>query len=210
MDQRRIGREGLRGRHDGRQRVVLDLQQLRRIARMVERVGRDHGDDVADMAHLARRHRQMVGLAMAIAGRVLDLADRRQMADLVRYKVVGGVDRRDAGRGEGGRLVDAGKPRMGVRRAHEQDGKRIGRRGVVGIAAAAGQQPAVLAARQWLAELNWSIHDVGYTGFSRRPVTMKIWGSDYSCSWRRPLGVGGPCSRRTGMATRLPWIASWS
>ncbi len=191
MDQWRIRCERLRRRDDGRQRLVVDLQHFRRIARLVERAGHDHGDDVADMAHLARRHRQMGGLAMAVAGRVLDLADRRQVADLVGHKVVGGVDRRDAGRGEGGRLVDAGEPRMGVRRAYEQHGKRARRRGVVGIAAAAGQQPAVLASRQRLAELDWSIHGVGYTGFWCRPVTMKIWGSDYSCSWRRLLGVGG-------------------
>ena len=83
VDQRRIGCEGLRDRHDGGQRVVVDLEQFRCVARLVERVGHDHGDDVADMAHLARWHRQMCGLAVAVAGRILDLADRRQMADLV-------------------------------------------------------------------------------------------------------------------------------
>ena len=205
VDQRRIGCEGLRRRDDGGQRLVVDLQRFRRVARLVERAGHDHGDDVADMTHLARRHRQMRGLAMAVAGRILDLADRRQMADLVGQKVVGGVDRRDAGRGEGRRRVDAGEPRMGVRRAHEQHGQRTGRRGVVGIAAAAGQQPAVLASRQRLAELHWSIHGVGYTGFWPRAVTMKSW-----VRITPVLGLGGPCSRPTGMATRTPWIVSWS
>src|SRR5690349_21373252 len=75
---------------------------------------------------------------------------------------------------------------MGVRRAHEQDGQRPGRRGVVGVAAAAGQQAAVLTSGQRLAERHGSIHAVGYSGFFSRSVTMKIWGWDYSCSRRRP------------------------
>jgi hypothetical protein len=145
----------------------------------------------------------MGGLAMAVAGRILDLADRRQMADLVGQKIVGGIDRRDAGRGEGGRRVDAGQSRMGVRRAHEQHGQRTGRRGVVGIAAAAGQQPAIFTASERLAELYGSIHEVGYTGFWLGPVTMKSW-----VRITPVLGPGGPCSGLTGMATRAPWIAS--
>ena len=83
VDQRRIGREGLRRRDDGGQRLVVDLQRFRRVARLVERAGHDHGDDVADMAHLAGGIGRCGGLAMAVAGRILDLADRRQMADLV-------------------------------------------------------------------------------------------------------------------------------
>src|SRR4029453_18309411 len=74
---------------------------------------------------------------------------------------------------------------MVVRRAPRQDGQRPGRRGVVGVAAAAGQQPPIFAPCQRLAERHWSIHGVGYSGFSCRPATMKIWGSGYSCSWRR-------------------------
>jgi hypothetical protein len=83
------------------------------------------------MAHLADGHRQMRGLAMAVAGFVLDLADRRQVANLVGDEVFGGVDGRDAGGFQSRRLVDAVQPGMGVRGADEQDSKRAGRRGVV-------------------------------------------------------------------------------
>ena len=83
VDQRRIRRQRLRGSHHGRQRLVVDLERLRGIARLVERFSHDHGHDVADMAHPAGRHRQMQRLAMAVAGGVLDFADRRQVADLI-------------------------------------------------------------------------------------------------------------------------------
>ena len=107
MEQRRARGQRLRHRNHRRQRLVVDGERLRRVARLVERLGHDHGHDVADMAHLAGRHRQMQRLAVAVAGRVLDLADRRQVTDLVGQKIVGGVDRGHAGRGQRGALVDA-------------------------------------------------------------------------------------------------------
>ena len=147
MDQRRARRQRLRHGDDGGQRLVADRQRLRRVARLVERLGHDHGDDVADMAHLAGRHRQVRRLAMAVAGRVLDLADRRQVADLVGQK----SRRRCRSRRRRARPARRScrcRSAAHGRAASARTAPRARRgRGVVGIAAAAGQEPPVLAAR---------------------------------------------------------------
>ena len=55
---------------------------------------------------------------------------------------------------------------MRIGRAYEQHGKCVPRRGVVGVAAATGQEPAILASLDRLAELEGDVHAIGYTGFA--------------------------------------------
>ena len=47
----RAGRERAFGRDDGRERLVLDLDQLGRVNRLVAALGDDKGDVIADPAH---------------------------------------------------------------------------------------------------------------------------------------------------------------
>jgi hypothetical protein len=139
MHQRRARCQRLLRRDDRRQHLVIDHQRFGRVARLVERVGHDHGHDIADMAHLADRHRQMRWLAVTVAGGILDFADGGQMSQPVGRGVFSRVDRRDTGRGQRRRFVDAGEAGVRMGRAHEQHGQGIARRGVLGITAAAGQ-----------------------------------------------------------------------
>ena len=51
--------EGARGIDDGRQRLVIDRDQLGRVARRGGGLGDDHRDRVADMPHPVARDRRM-------------------------------------------------------------------------------------------------------------------------------------------------------
>ena len=113
-DRRRAA--GQRGRavdHRG-QRLVVDLDQLGRLARDLLAVGHDEGHRIADMAHAAlgqcqpRRHDQR--LHRGHAG---------QRADPVGREIGRGVDAVHAGKRRGPRNVDPLDERMGVRRAQD-------------------------------------------------------------------------------------------
>src|SRR6185312_198975 len=157
MDQRRAGCQRLRHGDDGGQALVVDHQQLGRVARLVERLRNDHRGNVADMAYLADWHRQVRRFDMAIAVGVLDLADTGQVAELVGRGVLRGVDRHHAGHRQRFRLVDTGNACMRVRRAHEQHRERLARCRVLGVAAAAGEEALVLAPRQRQADAHAAI-----------------------------------------------------
>ncbi len=107
MNEGRTGRQRLCHGHDRRQDFVVDGEDLCGIARLFERIRHDHGHDVADMPHLAGRHGKMEGLAMAVAGFVLELADGRKMPHLVGEEIGRREDCRDTRESERGSRVDA-------------------------------------------------------------------------------------------------------
>ena len=76
----------------------------------------------------------------------LDQPAADQVAQAVGLDVLAGEHRQHAGHGLGRGLVDAGDPRMGVRRAHEIGVRLAVLADVVGVAALAGDEALILAA----------------------------------------------------------------
>ena len=115
IDARRARLERFGGVEHRGQRLVFDLDQLRRLARDARGFGGDRRQHVADVARL---------LALGDeAGPVgVDLAD-----PAVARHVLGGRDRGDAGKRERLGDVDAHDPRARVRRQHEDAVKHAGR-----------------------------------------------------------------------------------
>ncbi len=151
-DQRHAGLDRVAGRDDGRQRLVIDLDQLGGIDRLVIGLGHDEGDIVADHAHPVLDQGR---IARPIAGRVaaaLEPARHRQVAE-ARGLVVGAGDHREhAGRGFGLGGVDLADAGMGVRRAQHIAMRRAGKHHVGDIAAAALDQSRIFEARDRLAD----------------------------------------------------------
>ena len=102
MQQHGAGRDGLDGVEDGGQLLVVDLDQPRRGAGLLARLGGDGGDDVAGVARDVGEHALVARLA-AVEPEVGDVLGRQRDA------AVG--QRRD---------VDAHHARVRVRRAHER------------------------------------------------------------------------------------------
>ena len=98
----------------GVDRLVLDLDELGRVARELARLGDDGDDRLADVAHLADREREVLQVR---AGHRRDLEERiGQRRDLF-----AGQRPVDARGRLGLRDVDRGDVRVRVRRAHEVD-----------------------------------------------------------------------------------------
>ena len=146
------GGQGIRGGGDRGKRLVIDLDQLGRVARQVMGPGDDESDIVADQPHpvLAERqvrrgeHRRAVGLvARHRAG---------DAAEPGRLDIGMGIDREHAGGGRGGGGVDRADPGMGVRRAQHVAIGLAGAVEVVAVAPAAAQQARVFPTRHALAD----------------------------------------------------------
>ena len=105
-----LARHRLLDGEDGRKRLVLDLDELRGRARLIERGGRDRRDRLAFILDQVGGEQRLVA------------ADRR---DVVLAGNVGGGDRRDhAGRGERADKVDAPDAGMGMRAEHQRGFER--------------------------------------------------------------------------------------
>ncbi len=125
---------------DGGQRLVLDLDQLGRVARELARRGDDRGDRIADEARLADGEGVVLELP---AGRRRDLEERLgQDRDLV-----AGQRADHAGRLERRADVDRDDPRVRVGRAHEVHEAHVVALDVVDEDALALDEAAVLLAR---------------------------------------------------------------
>ena len=126
MDRARLDRVG--GAHDSLRRLVIDLDQLGRVFRLVERLGDHHRHRLADILHFLGRHRVMardVNLVIRLEGEI-DVG-RAFVGGIVgdRLHAVGdpvgaGIDRDHARRGLRGGRVDAEDARRGVRAAHHR------------------------------------------------------------------------------------------
>ncbi len=129
-----------------RQRRPVDLDRLQRVARMLDGVGDDKGDGVADMTNLAvgedriGRAGEGVDLEIEQAGKTAEIPDvlRRQ-------------DQGDPRQAAGARGAD-GEFRMRMRRAQHQRVHRRLRRVIVGIAALAADQRIVFLAQDALTD----------------------------------------------------------
>ena len=145
VDLRRPVREGLaHGRH-GRQRGVVHLHLLRRVARRARALRHHDRHRVPDVAHRVRREhrmgRRLVRLPVLAGHR--PAADERALA--VRREVRPGQHRHHPGRGSRGRGVE-GERGVGMGRAHER-GVRLARKvRVVGVIAGPGEEPVVFGA----------------------------------------------------------------
>ena len=128
----------------GGDRLVLDLDELGRVARELARLGDDGDDRLADVAHLADRERVVLQVR---AG------DRRDLEERIgqRRDLFAGQRPVDAGRLLGLRDVDRGDVRVRVRRAHEVDVAHAVPLDVVDEDALALNEAAVLLARDALA-----------------------------------------------------------
>ncbi len=155
-DLRRILPDGVDDAGDRRQRCPLHFDRFNGVARMIDCIGDDKGDGVADVPHLV--------LCQDRIGRTgervdLEIEQARQIAEIA--NVGRGQHQRDAGQRAGRRGID-GEPGMRVRRAQHQRVHRRLRRDVVGIAALAADERVILLAKHALtdAEFYGSSHFV--------------------------------------------------
>ncbi len=156
MHHRRVGVERAVGIHQRRQCLEVELHQLGGVAGLIEGLGDDEDDRVADVAHppagehRTRRHESLAAAAARHGGQA------RHGADAGRREVGACQDGQDPGRllrrfdiqpGDGG--VGEGAPHDGaIGLSCEID--------VIGIAALAGEQSSVLDASHGLADAELS------------------------------------------------------
>jgi hypothetical protein len=136
-DQRRVGVERAAGVDDRGQRVVLDVDELERVARRVLVRGDDERDLLALEADLvAGEHRLRV------------VGDRRHPRQAERLEVLRRDDRRDVGVRERARGVDGDDARVRVRAAQDRAVDHAGQADVVQVGALAADEARVLLALQ--------------------------------------------------------------
>ncbi len=130
-DRRRVRGQRVAGLRRPRQRRVFDRDRLRRVERLLGRLGHDHRHRLADMAHPVGRQRHLRAdkdRAAAGTGQFHVVAGLRHRVVRDRGKPVGaavrsGEDAEHPRHRRRPRRVDAHDPRMRVGRAHD---RRIG------------------------------------------------------------------------------------
>ena len=106
VEQRRAGLGGFRGIGHGRQRLDVEFDRFRRVARLRQRF-RDHeGHGIADEAHLVGRQRRAVGLQQRRAVAALQRQAAGEGVVAGGFKVLAGPDAEHARHRPGGRRVD--------------------------------------------------------------------------------------------------------
>jgi hypothetical protein len=146
------GRKALRGGgvDHRRQFVVIDGDQRRRGLRLVQRFGHHHRHPVAHVAHLAIGQHRVLGLLHRRTIEAVDQPAAGQAADGL--EVLAGEDAQHAGRGGGGRGVQAFDAGVGIRAAQKVGMGLALQRDVVGVLALAGEEAAVFTAFDRLAD----------------------------------------------------------
>ena len=132
---------------DGRQRVVVDLDELGRVLGLRLGLGDDHDDRIADVPHLALRQGRVRRLDHDRAVLVLDLPAAGDAAQPVGGHVVAGQDGEHARRRE--RAAEASIDRIAAwayGRADEHGPGLPRQHDVVGVAPLAEEEAAVLLA----------------------------------------------------------------
>ena len=165
------GAHALRGRRvdHRREHVVVHVDQIGRIARLIERLGHHEGDQVTDEERLVVAEDRMLGFDHRRVVGVLDQPAARQAADLAEVRA--GVDAEHAPRLRRGGGIDAEDLRVRVRRAHERGIGLLRQRDVVGVLTASGEEALVLATLDRLADESLScVH----TFVSRTTVLSRI------------------------------------
>ncbi len=157
-DPRRIGPRGLDGIRHPRQHLVVDRHLLGGRLRLAERLRDHHRHRLADMTRLVVRQQKVRSdehrgstaagqLDVVVGGRHRIVRDRLQT---IRLNIGAGEHPQHARHRHRLGHVDRADPRVGMRRAHHRGPDLAGQSEVVREAAAPGDEPPVLVARQRL------------------------------------------------------------
>ncbi len=135
-----------------RQLGIVQLDRLRGVARLIERL-RDHKSDrLTDMANLAdgehRPRRVVARLAVAAVERV----HAGHVAELVGLHIGPGQNQQHPGHAPRRGGIDFEQPGMRDRRAQNRGKGHAGERDVVGVAAFSGEKPLILVALERLTD----------------------------------------------------------
>ena len=175
-DRRRARPDRVEHADDGGQRLVLHLDRFDRLAGLLQCIGDDKGDRVADAAHLADGE---CGVGRLLHRRAVDIGDppaARDAADIVGGEVGAGEDGDDARHRGSRRGIDRLEVGMGVWRAQEHAEGHVPELHVGDVVALAGEEALVLLAEDRRADACLARH----AAFSRAGVHR-----------RRPVEDGG-------------------
>ena len=162
------------GGGDRRQRLVVHLDQLSGIKRLRHGLGHHEGHTVAEPAHAILRQDRIARLVLRRAVAPLEATWNGQIAVAGRLHVGASEYGQDAGRGFGRRNVERLDPGVRVRRAQHHAMHQAGQLDVVGIAAAALDQPRILEARHALTDCEFAHGSVLPVDFrNHRTVTRR-------------------------------------
>ena len=149
--QRRARLQGIDGRCHGGQRLVLDLDQFRRVHRLIEGFGNDESDAIAHIAHPIRDQARIGRTVKWRSVAALFTALGHWQIAIARSRPIGaGQHRQDAGRGFGTAGVDRGDIGMGMQRSQHHPMGHMRKRHIGDIAATAAQQTHILEPRYTL------------------------------------------------------------
>ena len=148
--ERRTLGDGIDDIGDHRQRVVTDVDSLRRLTRLFGALCDHCGDGFADEAHRADRERVPRRRRARRPVRALEVRRRRQRLHLRANEIVAGDDREHARQRCGGGGVDAENPRVRIRRSQKRNMRLPWRGYVVGKDSRSGEKPLVLDAQHRL------------------------------------------------------------
>ena len=141
VDERRVGRQRSVGAQHGGQRIVASDDALGSILGLGPRLGGDHRDGLAHVAHAIGgqgQHGAGLHAPVVLEDSAIGLAEPRG--------VTAGQHARHAGRASCISGVDPDDAGVSVRAAHERDVDHARQRHVVHVAATAGEQARVVAA----------------------------------------------------------------
>ena len=146
-DLRRARCERAIDRGDDRQIVDVELDQFSGVLRLQQRLGDDHRDRLADMAHAIHGHGRMRRIELRLAADVLSHPATGQITDTIGLQVCADEHVHDTRRGLGSRDIESlddamrhlGSQDVGLGLARADD--------VVGVATLAGDEPLVFDAR---------------------------------------------------------------
>ena len=136
----------------GRQRLVVDLDELGRIHRLVDGLGDDESDIVADPANPVPGQRPIARPVKRRTVAALRAGRHRQVAETGVVPVLAGQHRQNAGGGLGLGDVDRFDAGVGVRRSQHVARHGAGKHHVADIAAFAADKPWILEPRDRLTD----------------------------------------------------------
>ena len=158
--QRHAGVVRMREVGDRRQRIVIDIDQFGGVARLLQAVGDDIGDGVADKTHGAARQDRPGRREHLAAVPARDLGLGRDLLDAVGVEIRDRVDGENTGRCLRRRGVERADAGMRVRRAQQIAPGLAGEVDIVGKMPGAGQKALVLAPLDRLADAELLDRDV--------------------------------------------------
>jgi hypothetical protein len=178
---RGIRLQGVGSPHYRRQRLIGDLDQLGCVLGLIDGLGDDHGDGLANKARLIGRHRVVEGrdrLEASNARRHIRSA-HEPCAVWNRPEPIGDIIPADKhGEHTWGpkrcRFVDRCDVRMSVRRAHDHGMCQFGQMDVLGEASSAGEEPEIFVAPHRLTNAVRDVARQVHTRYSTYPVGASI------------------------------------